>query len=118
MKRVLFVDDEPMVLRALSNVFRRDKARWEMLFASAGEAGLALLAIAPVDVVVTDMRMPGMDGATFLERVEALYPATRRIILSGYSDPSAIAPGLRSAHHVLEKPCPTDVLRRAIEGDA
>jgi DNA-binding NtrC family response regulator len=116
MKRILFVDDEPMVLRALGNVFRKDKDRWEMLFAPGAAAALAIMATAPVDVVVTDMRMPGMDGATLLERVEALYPETRRIILSGQADPSATATARRSAHHVLEKPCPTDVLRRTIDG--
>lgn len=112
--RVLFVDDEPMVLRALGNVFRKDKARWETLTASGGEAALAILATMPVDVIVTDMRMPGMDGATLLQRVEELYPGIKRVILSGDADPSASC--RRAAHQVLEKPCPTELLRKTIEG--
>jgi DNA-binding NtrC family response regulator len=115
-KRILFVDDEPMVLRALGNVFRKQRDRWEMLFASSAEAALTVLETTAVDLVVTDMRMPGMNGAQLLEQVAALYPATRRIILSGQSSPSASAPEGGSAHCVLEKPCATDLLRSTIEG--
>lgn len=111
MMRILFVDDEPMVLRALVNVFRKDKARWETLSATGGEAALAILAATSIEVVVTDMRMPGMDGATLLERVEALYPGTKRIILSGEADTRPTS----AAHRVLEKPCPTELLRKTIE---
>jgi DNA-binding NtrC family response regulator len=116
MKRILFVDDEPMVLRALGNVFRKNKDRWDMIFVNGGDAALAVMATAPVDLVVTDMRMPGMDGASLLERVAELYPATKRIILSGQTSPVPSAPERRSAHRVLEKPCPTELLRSTIEG--
>jgi DNA-binding NtrC family response regulator len=115
-KRILFVDDEPMVLRALANVFRKHKDRWEMIFVNGGEAALAVMAVAPVDLVVTDMRMPGMDGAALLERVAALYPTTKRVILSGQTSPVSNASERRCAHQVLEKPCPTDLLRSTIEG--
>ena len=116
MKRILFVDDEPMVLRALGNVFRKNKDRWDIAFASGGEAALAIMAVAPVDLVVTDLRMPGMDGAMLLERVAELYPATKRIILSGQTSLIASAPERRLAHRALEKPCPTELLRSTIEG--
>jgi DNA-binding NtrC family response regulator len=114
-KRILFVDDEPMVLRALGNVLRKHKDRWEMTFVNGGDAALAVMAVAPVDLIVTDMRMPGMDGVTLLERVAELYPATKRVILSGQTSAITSPSDLRSAHHVLEKPCPTELLRGTIE---
>ncbi len=115
MKRVLFVDDEPMVLRALASVFRKNKDRWDMTFVNGGNAALAVMAEAPVDLIVTDMRMPGMDGAALLERVAELYPSTKRVVLSGQTSTLASAPERRLAHSILEKPCPTEVLRSTLE---
>lgn len=86
--RILFVDDEKAILRAIDRLlFDSD---YEVLTAESGEAGLAILATSPVDLVVSDIRMPGMDGHQFLRRVKALYPRTTRLILSGYAEESAI----------------------------
>ena len=103
--RVLFVDDEERVLegleRALSGVVDDD---CELAFAGSGAEALDLLAAEPFDVVVTDMRMPVMDGAALLERVHALHPDTVRLILSGQMEAEAALRASRHAHQFLAKP--------------
>ena len=86
MTRILFVDDEINILQGLRRLLRPFAQNWAMDFASTGDEGLAKLAATPFDVVVSDMRMPGMDGAQFLEQVRHRHPETMRIILSGYSE--------------------------------
>ena len=81
---VLFVDDEPFILSALRRLFRPQGYR--MLLAGSGEAALALLETEPVDLVVSDMRMPGMDGAALLAQVRERWPLVGRILLTGHAD--------------------------------
>ncbi len=81
---LLFVDDEPSILSALRRLFRPHGYR--ILIAEGGAAGLALLEQEPVDLVISDMRMPEMDGATFLKEVRKRWPNTLRILLTGYAD--------------------------------
>ena len=81
---LLLVDDEPAVLSALRRLFRADGYR--ILQAHGGDEGLAVLAANDVDLVVSDMRMPGMDGAAFLEGVRKHDPTIMRILLTGYAD--------------------------------
>jgi response regulator RpfG family c-di-GMP phosphodiesterase len=81
---ILFVDDEPSILSALRRLVRPQGYR--VLLAESGHAGLALLEAETVDLVVSDMRMPEMDGAAFLERVRQRWPEAGRILLTGYSD--------------------------------
>src|SRR5207245_2450161 len=88
---------------------------WELCFASGGLAALHELAISPCDVVVTDMRMAGMDGAELLERVRDQYPGSYRIILSGQSDSLAQERTLAVCHRYRSKPCDPAVLRQTIE---
>lgn len=114
-KRILFVDDEAPVLESLKNLLRKYRTVWEMVFASSGAEALELLALVPCDVVVADMRMPGMDGAALLTEVKLRYPATVRLMLSGHSDRDAIVRSLPVAHQYLSKPCDADVLRGVIE---
>jgi response regulator RpfG family c-di-GMP phosphodiesterase len=85
--RILCVDDEPSILSALKRVFR--PLGYIVLTATSGREGLALLENEPVDLVISDMRMPEMDGAQFLEQVFARAPATKRILLTGYADAAA-----------------------------
>src|SRR6185369_14848318 len=68
--RILFVDDEPQILDALEGLLRRQRRRWDMVFAVGGEMAVKALASAPFDIVVTDMRMPGIDGAKLLHHVQ------------------------------------------------
>lgn len=80
----LFVDDERNMLNSLEYNLIREPYR--KVFAQSAEEGLAILAREPVHVVVSDMRMPGMDGLVFLTKVKELYPDTVRMILSAFTD--------------------------------
>jgi HD-like signal output (HDOD) protein len=115
MRRIVFVDDEQGVLDGLQNLLRKQRKEWEMVFALGGTAALAELAQKPADVVVTDMRMPGMDGAALLEKIRDLYPATTRIVLSGHAEREAVVRAVPVTHQFLSKPCEGETLRAVIE---
>ena len=102
--RILFVDDEPQVLKILQLSLRSFSAEWDMYFAPSGKDGLALLHQQPCDIVISDMRMPGMTGAEFLNEVMRLYPNTVRVILSGYSDQELVMQCIGCTHQYLSKP--------------
>jgi HD-like signal output (HDOD) protein len=110
LQRVLFVDDEPEILHGLRAGLRRQRGAIDVSFAQGAEAGLAALARGPYDVVVADMRMPAMDGASFLRIVMEQQPEVVRIVLSGYTDRSNVLRALGIAHQFLGKPCPTDTI--------
>jgi HD-like signal output (HDOD) protein len=112
--RVLFVDDEVRVLEAIERVLFELDTDWETLFATSGERALARLAEQPVDVVVSDMRMPGMDGVALLSKICELYPRTVRIVLSGQTDEEAALKMVKVAHQFLSKPCGAQTLLRVI----
>jgi putative nucleotidyltransferase with HDIG domain len=114
-KRILFVDDEPSILDGLKRALRAQRNGGDMVFASSGPAALELLATGPCDVVVSDMRMPGMDGAAFLAAVCERYPATARIILTGYTELDASVRAAPVAQQFLLKPCDPGTLTRVIE---
>ncbi len=109
MSHLLFVDDEPDVLAALERLLAFDES-WEVYTASSGEAALDLFEQHPIDVVVSDMRMPGMDGAELLRHVQVLHPRCIRIILSGHTDVEAARRAVPVAHQFLHKPCDAAVL--------
>lgn len=115
MKRVLFVDDEARVLDGLRDLLRRQRRRWDMSFALGGEAALAEIRANAPDVVVTDMRMPGMDGAALLAAVQRECPRAARIVLSGYSERESTMRSVQVAHQYLTKPCDAATLEGAIE---
>jgi len=114
MKRILFVDDEFNVLEGLKRMLRPMRAEWEMYFATGGEAALAIMEATPCDVIVSDMRMPEMDGAMLLEIIRERYPSVFRIILSGYTELQASLRAVSVAHQFLLKPCDPESLRAAI----
>ncbi len=114
-KRILFVDDEPNILTGLQRMLRSMRGEWEMRFAQSGQEALQLLAEEPFDVVVSDMRMPGMDGAQLLGEVRNNFPQIVRIVLSGHSDQDLILKSVRPAHQYLSKPCDTDTLKLTIQ---
>ena len=114
-RRILFVDDEASVLDGLRNVLRKQRGKWDMVFALGGAAALAELDQGRFDVVVSDMRMPGLDGAALLAEVRARDPGVTRLILSGHADRDLIAKALPVAHQFLSKPCDVQVLRAVIE---
>jgi HD-like signal output (HDOD) protein/ActR/RegA family two-component response regulator len=113
-KRILFVDDEPRVLQGIQRGLRGMRAEWETEFANSGAEALETMAQAPFDVVITDMRMPGMDGAQLLELVKVRYPRMVRIILSGQSDRETILRSVGPSHQYLSKPCDLDELKQRL----
>jgi HD-like signal output (HDOD) protein/CheY-like chemotaxis protein len=113
-KRILFVDDEPMILQGIQRSLRGMRAEWEVELANSGAEALETMAQTPFDVVITDMRMPGMDGAQLLDLVKAKFPRTVRIILSGQSDRETILRSVGPSHQYLSKPCDLDELKQRL----
>jgi len=116
MKRtILFVDDDPLVLSALRRMLRGLCGEWEMEFVAGAAEALERMAQMPFDVIVTDMRMPGMNGAELLEEVMRRHPRTVRIILSGYADKDLILKCVNSTHQYLSKPCDSLTIKAAVQ---
>lgn len=115
MKRILFVDDDSKILDGIGRMLHANRRRWEMEFAEGGEAALKKCEISRFDVVVSDMRMPGMDGATLLGHICDRYPDTARIVLSGYAEAALATRAAPVAHRFLTKPCSAVELQDAIE---
>jgi len=113
-KKILFVDDEEMVLQGLKRMLRPCRDEWDMVFVDSGAKALDTLAQAPFDVVVADMRMPVMNGAELLNEVMRRYPLTIRLILSGHSDNELIFKAMGATHQYLAKPCDPETLRSVI----
>lgn len=112
--RVMFVDDEPNILNGLRRLLRPLRGEWQMEFQEGGQAALESLVDSPCDVIVSDMKMPGMDGAELLSAVKKQYPASIRIALSGETDSNMIYRCVQHAHQYLAKPCDPDALVSAV----
>ena len=113
-KRILFVDDEVLVLEGLQRMLRPMRADWEMVFVDNGDKALELMAQAPFDVVISDMRMPGMNGAELLAEVLKRFPKTVRLVLSGHADRDLVLKCVGSTHQYLSKPCRPEELKAAV----
>lgn len=114
MKHLLFVDDESKLLDGLKRSLRPMRHEWNMTFVTSGEEALTTLEQAPFDVVVSDMRMPGMDGAQLMNEVQRRYPQIIRIVLSGHSDREMIYQSIGASHQYLAKPCEMENLKATI----
>lgn len=114
-RRLLFVDDEQMILDGLRSALRPQRREWDVTFALGGPAGLEEVRAASFDVVVTDMRMPVLNGAALLEEVKQLQPSAVRLVLSGQTDTETAMNTVLTAHQFLSKPCDVDHLRRVVE---
>ena len=110
-RRVLFVDDEPMVLDALCRALRDMRFEWEMKFVDSGSSALQELDREHYDAVVTDMRMPVMDGAQLLEQVKNRHEDVVRIVLSGRSGNDTLLRSIIPTHQFLSKPCDASELK-------
>jgi HD-like signal output (HDOD) protein len=114
-KRILFVDDEPALLEALQLAVAAAPGEWTLTFAPTGIAALDLMSRQPFDVVVTDMRMPVLDGgASLLATVRDQYPRVARIVLSDEADRETVLRTVGSAHRYLSRPCEPAQLTVAI----
>ncbi len=112
--RLLFVDDEGKILDGLRRMLRPMREQWDMRFCESGEAALVELAAVPADVVVSDMRMPGMNGAELLTAVMRRWPSTVRLVLSGHADLELVHRTVGPTHQYLQKPCDADTLKATV----
>ncbi len=109
------MDDEPSMIRVLKMGMRPMVNEWDLHFAESGEEALALIGHQPFDVVVTDMRMSGMNGAQLLTHVMRQHPQTVRIVLSGYADLSEVVSCVGLTHQFLTKPCSLEDLKNCLK---
>ena len=114
LRHVLFVDDEPAVLEGLRRRLQPMVGRWNMTFVDSGQRALSALERIPHDVIVSDIAMPGMDGAQLLSHISERWPGTIRIALAGASDADQKARLLPLAHQYLSKPCKPEQLADAV----
>ncbi|PKM20859.1 MAG: response regulator [Gammaproteobacteria bacterium HGW-Gammaproteobacteria-15] len=111
---VLCVDDESNILKALQRLFIHQGV--QLLLADSGAKALELMQQHRVNLIISDMRMPGMSGAEFLAQAEQLQPDAYRILMSGYSDvaSTASAKNLGKIHHYIQKPWDNQQLLAAV----
>jgi HD-like signal output (HDOD) protein len=114
-KKILFVDDEKFILKALQREFI--DSNFEMYFADSGESGLTILEKEKIDLVISDIKMPHMDGIKFLNLVKDKYPSVTRLILSGFVEESSVVKSMVSgtASAYFSKPWQPEVLRNKVE---
>jgi response regulator RpfG family c-di-GMP phosphodiesterase len=115
--KILFVDDEKQMLTALNRVFRGKT--YTVFMANSAQEALEILENETMDIIVSDMRMPEMDGATFLAKTVDLYPASRRILLTGYSDQESTVRAINEGqvHQYIMKPWDNDALKATIDSE-
>jgi HD-like signal output (HDOD) protein/ActR/RegA family two-component response regulator len=114
-KRLLFVDDEPRILQGVKLSLHTRRKDWDMHFATCGAQALELMRASHFDVLVTDLRMPGVDGTTLVARTRLDSPDTIRIVLSGYPDDDQSHRLVSLAHRYLCKPCDPKQLEECID---
>ena len=114
MRRLLFVDDEVAILRALERLLRTHRRDWECAFSDDPFKALDLVDSFAPDAVVSDMLMPGLDGAEFLAEAAVRRPVMARFILSGEVGAGTLVRMAMAAHQCLAKPCRGDVLTRVL----
>jgi len=112
---ILFVDDQRKVLEGLRRGLRVMRGKWEMIFTDSARTALEQMEMTPVDVIVSDMRMPEMGGAELLAEVEKRDPRVIRIILSGQVDQDSAFRLLGTSHQFLSKPCDSDTIVNVVE---
>ncbi len=113
-KNILFVDDNENVVSGITRQLRPYRNEWQLFFAGNGKQALELMTQQPIDLIVSDMIMPVMRGDELLKIVSKQYPATVRMILSGYADEETLKSCLEVAHQYLSKPCSAEMLREVI----
>jgi putative nucleotidyltransferase with HDIG domain len=113
--KILFVDDEPFLLAGIKRILRPYSAEWDVKTAESGEEALKMLETIPIDVVVSDLRMPGMNGIDFFKKLMEKYPSVIRIMLSAESDTKLLLRAVECAHQFLSKPCEAFTIKTTVE---
>jgi HD-like signal output (HDOD) protein len=113
-KQILFVDDSPKTIDDLRRMLCNQREEWDLFFAGSGNEALGLLSKKNIDVVVSDMHMPGMDGICLLKEIRSRFPHIVRIALSGQMEETMILQASRVVHQFLAKPCNVELLKLTI----
>ena len=113
-KAILFVDDEPNILSGIKRMLRSMRKEYDFHFAESGREALEVMDSNTIDAVVSDMRMPGMDGAELLTEVKERYPQAIRIMLTGQADEESVYRTVSVVHQFLSKPCDPDTLKEIL----
>jgi HD-like signal output (HDOD) protein/CheY-like chemotaxis protein len=111
----MFVDDEVSILSALRRSLYTHRGRWDMRFVGSAAEAISMMERDPVDVVIADFRMPGMDGGQLLTVIRERWPDTARLMLSGHTEEEDLLHMVTVAQRFLDKPCERNVLVDAIE---
>jgi len=117
-KHILFVDDEPNILAGLKRMLRSMRPEMCFYFAENSTEAQQCLAANAIDIVVADMRMPGMDGASLLAFIQKKYPQIIRIMLTGHADDEAVLRTVEVAHQFLTKPIEAGTLKQTLQRSA
>jgi len=110
----MFVDDDPMVVRGLARAISTMGVKMNISVRTSAQEALQALEKEVVDVIVTDLYMPNIDGTALLNEVRSRYPAVLRFVLSGEAKPEVMMEAARLAHQYLSKPCDTAKLHQSI----
>lgn len=110
----MFVDDDQNILQGINRMLRPMRKEWALSFANSGSEALDLLKDGLFDAIVSDTRMPGMNGVELLNEVRELYPNVIRIGLSGYADEELALESTKTTHQQLTKPCEAETLKSTI----
>lgn len=113
-RTILFVDDDPNILDGLRRMLRSMRQDFAMCFAGGAQEALAMMNDTEFDVVVSDMRMPGMDGAELLTVIQQRFPHSIRIMLTGQADDASTLRTIGVAHQFLAKPCDPEKLKNIL----
>lgn len=111
---ILFVDDDPNILSGIKRMLLPLKSKSNVYFAESGKEALQILSEHNIDIVISDMKMPVMDGADLLDTINKNYPECIRILLSGYSDNNLILKSMHSTHQFYYKPLSSESLKDSI----
>ncbi len=112
---ILFVDDELNIIAGLKRMLHPLKKEWDLIFSNGGKEALELLESTSIDVVISDIRMPGIDGTQLLTRIKEKYPHIVRITLSGYANDNMALRNTRIVHQSLSKPTTPEIVKFTIE---
>ncbi len=115
MEKILFIDDDENVLAGLKRLLNPYRKKWEMFFLRDALSALKLLEKEQIDVVITDLLLPNLDGIHFLDLISKRFPNTIRIVLSGYDDEKTIFQTVKTAHQFIHKPVSREELISRVE---
>jgi HD-like signal output (HDOD) protein/CheY-like chemotaxis protein len=115
MTRILFVEDDPVIMSNLRRVLSVMKRQWDMRFLTSGEEALIAMSERPFDVVVSDFAMPGINGVELLSLTQYQYPRVVRVLMCGADDPEGAVRGAGVAHRIIRKPCDPAELASTIQ---